>query len=281
MLAHPYDKYKHKLEFPCFVQPKLDGIRAVYNDKKLFSRNNKEFLSVNHISSTLEEIIPDNIVLDGELYISSADYPEDSDVLFEELVSTIKKSVNIDNEKSKLVKYYVYDIYDKNNPKLIFKERNEIIKKIFEDNINNNDFIKNIKYVETFIIDNEKEILEYHKKFLSSNYEGTMLRNSNGIYSKKHRSHDLQKYKDFLTEEFEIVNFKDGKGKDEGLVTFLCKTENGDIFAVKPNGTDEYRRDLYNNGKEQIGKLLIVKYQQISKKGVPRFGIGKTIRDYE
>ena len=77
------------------------------------------------------------------------------------------------------------------------------------------------------------------------------------------------------------MNFKDGKGKDEGLVTFLCKTENGDIFAVKPNGTDEYRRDLYNNGKEQIGKLLIVKYQQISKKGVPRFGIGKTIRYYE
>jgi DNA ligase-1 len=38
---------------------------------------------------------------------------------------------------------------------------------------------------------------------------------------------------------------------------------------------------LYKRGDSLIGKYLTVTYQELSEYGVPRFPVGKTIRDYE
>src|SRR5581483_9532245 len=60
MLAKSYDKDGHKIIFPAFVQPKLDGHRciAVIQDGKctLWSRTRKPITGVPHIARKLEEV---------------------------------------------------------------------------------------------------------------------------------------------------------------------------------------------------------------------------------
>jgi len=64
-------------------------------------------------------------------------------------------------------------------------------------------------------------------------------------------------------------------------VIWKCKTKEGKEFEVRPVGTVESRSELLKNASKCIGKFLTVTYQELSEFGVPRFPVGKTIRDYE
>lgn len=76
MLAHSFDQQSDKIEFPCFVQPKLDGIRciAIINNGscELWSRTKKRITSLPHIIEELEKRYPaGKIIFDGELFSNS------------------------------------------------------------------------------------------------------------------------------------------------------------------------------------------------------------------
>ena len=51
------------------------------------------------------------------------------------------------------------------------------------------------------------------------------------------------------------------------------------MFSVRPKGTIEMRRDWFKNSKKYIGKKLTVIYQELSELGVPRFPVGKSVRE--
>ena len=116
-------------------------------------------------------------------------------------------------------------------------------------------------------------------KWVSEGYEGIMLRNTFGMYLVNHRSHDLQKYKEFLEDEYVIVGFKEADGRDKGTIIWICMTPEGREFSVRPRGSLEMRRDWFENGSKYIGKKLTVIYQELSEMNVPRFPVGKAIRD--
>ena len=78
MLAHDYNKRGKSAKFPCFVQPKLDGVRAV-GSNGLFSRARKPFAHLTHIVNEL----PSGIILDGELYTNK--------LTFQEIVGLVKR----------------------------------------------------------------------------------------------------------------------------------------------------------------------------------------------
>ena len=96
-----------------------------------------------------------------------------------------------------------------------------------------------------------------------------------------HRSPDLQKFKTFLDDEYEIVGFTQGTGTDEGCVIWECKTKEGKTFSVRPRGSVAERQGYFNNGNEWIGSQLTVRYQELTDGGIPRFPVGITIRNYE
>ena len=85
-------------------------------------------------------------------------------------------------------------------------------------------------------------------------------------------------------DEFEIVDFKEGKGNDKGTIIFKCKTNAGGedkFFEVRPRGTREERKEMFENGKDYIGKKITVKYFELTDENIPRFPVGIAIRDYE
>lgn len=276
MLAQDFNKHKNKICFPCYIQPKLDGYRCIYNaiSKKMTSRQGKEFTIIKKskvLFKELENITcknehSNNLILDGELYIHGG--------TFEHLGILRKiKELSVDDlEILNKIEYHVYDIVDEN---LSFRERNEILQKLFE----NNKF-KMIKYVETNIVNDYEKLDKIYLKFTSEdNYEGAIVRNSDGKYRCKFRSMDLLKRKDFEDSEFTIINFtfeKDITGNDENLIVWICENNNKQIFNVRPQGTREERQKLYNEGVKYIGKKLWVKYFELTDAGVPRFPTTKT-----
>ena len=120
---------------------------------------------------------------------------------------------------------------------------------------------------------------DYHRQFVDEGFEGIMLRQTNGLYEVNKRSKFLQKLKLFMEEEFEIINFHDGEGHDKNMVIWECKTGCGKLFSVKPRGTFEERRIMFTTASTQIGRFLTVIFQEYSADGIPRFPVGKSIRD--
>lgn len=260
MLALSFDKREKDIRYPCFVQPKIDGIRCIQKDNKLFSREGTPF---SEYLDFLKVTVPENVIIDGELYSDQ--------IPFETLVGAvkIKKQKNIPKKEIlDNIKYCIFDVYFKDNPTTTFEERNNWINKHLENNV-----------VPFQKIDNKETLMKVYQTYLDNGYEGIMIRNVSSIYKQNYRSPDLQKLKPFQDSEFEIVGYKDGIGQDLGAVIWICDNGKGILFDVKPSDTVENRKKMFINGQDFIGKWLTVKYQALNQSGVPRFANGKTLRE--
>lgn len=273
MLAHPFDKRKHNITYPAIVQRKFDGVRCLAvlnrdNSVTLMSRKGKEFPHLNHIREDVEMNNRNrNLVLDGELY---------SDTLsFQELVGLVRRvTLKPGNDEQMLeVSLRVYDCISLNSEP-DFRERYETIRQV-------TDGATYLSLVENVTVANESEIHAAQAQFVEEGYEGAMVRNLTGAYRIGKRSADLQKVKTFLDGEYTISGFVEGTGNEAGCVVWECQTPDGNTFRVRPRGTQEARRELFENGGDYVGQQLTVRYQELTDDGVPRFPVGIAIRDYE
>lgn len=282
MLANKYEpsassKKRAGIVFPCYVQPKLDGLRCVvYLDPATQnpvyqSRTGGIFNTLHHLDVAIRQLLKDSpeLVLDGELYTNQ--FP------FEELAGLIKKKAITSQEdiaKIQCVQYHLYDIVLSETP---FRLRTQIILDLPKTASLKTDPL--IEIVPTHYVNAESEFREKFGEFVAQGYEGIMLRNVAGLYQENYRSNDLMKYKEFFESEYPIVGFKEASGRDEGTVIWECETPDGRRFCVRPRGTQESRREWFVNAKAFVGSQLTVIYQELSEMGVPRFPVGKAIRD--
>ena len=132
------------------------------------------------------------------------------------------------------------------------------------------------------VLDSEEHAKEEYNNYLKLGYEGMMIRNTESLYQEK-RSYDLQKFKPFEDDEFPIVGIEEGRGKLRGHVAaFVCEGKDGNTFKAKLDGNTSFLKECFNNSGLWEGKKLTVRYQGLTtKSGVPRFPVGKSIRDYE
>ncbi len=276
MLAQDFNKHSKKIKYPCYIQPKLDGYRCVYTNGKMYSRNGKEY-AIMYGSKVHKELLMleeqykkegKTIVLDGELYVHN-------DLKFEQygVLRKIKKSAQ-DEAVVNSMEYHVYDIINEES----FGQRLQKMKKLFK----NNQQLKFVRKVDTLICNSIDDVNKYNEFFLEENYEGSMIRNSDGLYKQKYRSYDLQKYKKFDDAEFIIVDYtleNDVLGKNDSPVVWICETSDRKPFNVPSKGTREERTELFKNGRKYIGKMLSVQYFGLTSDGVPRFP--KSLREGE
>lgn len=273
MLAHKFAEQGHKIKYPAFVQPKLDGIRCIAIVKggkcTLWSRTRKPITSCPHIIEELERIFPmSDVTLDGELY--NHDYKSN----FEKIVSLVRQEEP--DPEHHIIHYHVYDMVNDS----VFEVRTESLKDgLMEYTLSPN---SSLRLVPTFLCTVEENVMQFFDEFRKNGYEGAMLRNANSKYVNK-RSYDLQKVKEFDDAEFEIIGIDEGRGKLSGHVgAFRCRMENGKEFLAKMSGDTAKLRDYFNDHSKWRGKRLTVQYQGLtSAEGVPRFPVGVTIRDYE
>ena len=255
------DKYKNFQ--PGFAQPKLDGFRCVINRHGMWSRAGKPFISSPHIMEALQpffDMYPD-LILDGELYNHEL---RDN---FDEIQSliTVKSDKSLTEEhyaKTRdMVQYHVYDI-----PSLgtnLFEDRNEYLLALVRT-LNS----EHIVFVPTKYVESEEQFDVLHGEWLEQGYEGSMWRN-NTPYENR-RTKNLQKRKDFVDEEFEVVSIEEGQGNWANVAKrVICRLPDGREFGAGIKGTRERAADLLHEKHH----IVTIKYFQLTPDGIPRFGV--------
>ena len=269
MLAKTFSK-KNQTYHDKIVQPKYNGIRAVsfrhINDTTLMSRERKIFDQVKHINEDTLSLFG-MYSPDGELY--------NHDLTFQETIRRVKKY------REGLTEEIEYWIYDLAVPDIVFEERSRIIDSLTPKDHNI------IKKVPGYCISSYDDFKHYHDVFVKDGYEGIILRDRHSLYAFNDRPKCLQKYKEFIDDEYKIVDFTkeewydDINGITRNLVIWICEIKTGERFTVRPKGSFLIREEMYKNADFYLKKPLTVRYQEKSENGTPIFGVGLSIRDYE
>jgi len=264
MLAHEFKS--QKLTLPAHCQTKLDGMRALTIKQngvvKLISRGGLTY-DVPHIQQELNQLLSEGQCLDGELYLHGEH--------LQDIISLVKRQ----QEGSENLEYWIYDAPNPGKTPNPWRERFKIIA-----NLKLSSF-PHIKLTPSYLIHSEDEIKTFHDKFVGEGYEGAIIRNLEGDYLFGYRSHDLQKYKNFLDSEFKITDVKEGKGKAAGTAIWVCQTPNGDEFDCAMRTSQKERQRLFKEAKQYIGQLLTVRYFAMTKDQKPQFPVGISIRPPE
>lgn len=282
MALQVYDKYKKYIEYPCYIQPKLDGIRLTAkienHDVILLSRRLNEFYGFDFIENEIKLLLEDepDIILDGELYNHNLSLQE---------ISGIVRSENENNQEKLQLQFYIFDCIDLKN-QLSFEERFNKLKNLFKH--------KRFKYLvllDTIKIYNEKESNNYFKQYVDSGYEGIIYKNMNAKYEysnyKEIRSKMFLKRKKGYDAEYKIVDFTSGtKGKDKNAIIFIMETNDGKTFKSVPNDTLKNRKEMYYLALEKFNtlyknKMATIKFDEYSNDNVPLRAKFIAIRDYE
>jgi len=160
MLANKFED--KKATFPCLVQPKLDGVRCLFDGKQAWTRNLKDHKP--HILTMLQERYPmltGGLVLDGELMLPGG--------TFQETVSAVKKEYPGISEN---LKYHVYDCYFEDSPSSPFAERLISVRSVLE-RVGEHPVL-------TLDVRDSKTLWECLDRFINEGYEGFDLPQSDG-----------------------------------------------------------------------------------------------------
>ncbi len=266
MLAQKFVDAGHRMKYPAFAQIKLNGVRCLARregDKIFFtSRKNKSYDSaLPHLVQPLLSMMKDGEIYDGEIYIHG--------VPFQMIASWVKKL----RPESTQLQYWVYDKAIEGVP---FSER---LKQYWDEIPDEHPLIVKVM---SYSVLSPEEVKPLHDTFYNEGYEGIILRNRDGLYLFDHRSADLQKYKIFEDAEFKIVGGRTAEtGRYAGGCIFKCVTKEGKEFEVCPRGTMQIRKQYYQDLPKLIGKDLTVRYQELSKDGIPIFPVAICVRDFE
>lgn len=271
LLAKDYKEYSAEVVYPVWTQPKLDGVRCIMTKDGPFSRNGKPFLSIPHIYEKLISIATDTgIEFDGELY------NHDLKSNFDKIISLVRKSKPTKedlNESRELVQYWIYDIRDPDNtfgPR--FKKLSELIKDLDQEGI--------VKICPTKQVASEAELSATYADYLQDGFEGQMIRLSNAGYEFK-RSMNLLKRKEFIDQEFKVLDILEGEGNRSGMAGYMQFEINGNPFKANMQGNRELYREYLTNKQNYVGKKATIRYQNLTPDGIPRFPVVIAVRDYE
>jgi len=272
MLANKWEDYKEDMEYPVAIQCKLDGIRCVITKDGMFSRNGKPIVSAPHIFESLKQFFKTypSIVLDGELYNHELKYN------FNKIVSLVKKTKPTQedlDESETLIEYHCYDMFDRDNPTMQFVHRTARIAQM--------ELGKYVVKVKTFMVPNEQKLDEHYAQFVEDGYEGGIIRNVKAPYENK-RTKNLLKRKDFIDEEYTILDIVEGEGGRTGTAGYMVfKNKDGKQFKSNIKGDFEYLAQLLKDRKELIGKQATIKYFSLTPDAIPRFPYVIAVRDYD
>ena len=267
MLAKKYGEMD--FAFPVYTQPKLDGMRCIVTKDGMWSRTGKPIVSAPHIYNALKSLFSENpnYIFDGELFCNK--YKND----FNAIISLAKQTKPTSEDLVLSEKHLQYWIYDFPSSNKVFSARFADIKKLIPDH-------KSLVVVPTNLVNTQEELDSLYSEYLKDGQEGQMIR-IDDIYENK-RSKFLLKRKEFIDDEFRIVNISEGNGNRSGMFGRAHLITSGGVeFEANARGNVSFYEELLKNKSKYIDKMATVRYQNLTPDGKPRFGVIITIRDYE
>lgn len=274
LLAHTYEP--HRVTYPCYVQPKLNGVRALYQNGRFLSRDQVPFPVglLDHLAKPLlEQFGTDHPPLDGELYVHG--WP------LQKILGAITPVRQKPTGETLQVEYHIFDVVD-------FDHSFE--KRMVESSVVTQG--THIFRVPSYWVQENSTADRHYAAFVDSGYEGMMYRLGHCPYTKpKQQAHTLHgtptwhvrsrflsdknnrcwhllKRKDWKDDEFKIVSFNltIGEKGEEGF-QLGCLTPSGKPFFVGTGLTAQERQFYFDNSP--VGLRAKVKYLVLSQDGIP------------
>lgn len=268
MKVSVYQDNRGKVQFPCTVSPKLNGVNAEArlldnNEIILLSRGGEEYTLPEHWREELlqmfEELGVDS--LNGEVY-KHGEWLQD-------ITGAIKKHRPLTDE----LEFHVFDLPTHGGT---WREREEILDDELLKIVEHHTFFKEFVFpVSSEEVNSHEKIENLHKMYVDAGYEGIIIRNYDGLYEYNTRSNVVFKMKVPLSEEFLIT----GYSKDKyGHPVFELDSKGG-TFKAKPKGTSEQRLAIMNEADSWIGRWMTAEFESYSKGGKPTKPVGIGLRE--
>lgn len=260
MLAKTYgDGLSCQYKPGMLVQPKLNGIRALYHNGTFVSRDG-EVWSANCLTHLRDALTPfRDVILDGELYVHGQH--------LQAINSRIAVVRTTPHPEESTIQFHVFDYISRESAFV----RAAVLSRALRTHPN-----EHICPVATFFTQSMQEADIYYARFKASGYEGMMYREATAPYAlmdnckrKDLRTSWLLKRKDWLDLDAIILGQGEGTGKHAGTMSYFTLEWNGKVFEVSSGPTDAERHLYYKLGPALVGQRCKIEYRELTSEGTP------------
>ena len=131
--------------------------------------------------------------------------------------------------------------------------------------------LKYLRHVERRTVTADySEIIKIHDEYVALGYEGAMIKIINAPY-KFGRGHEVMKLKAFHDVDLKIKELLEGTGKHIDKLGSVVVEFKGVDVQVGSGFSDDLRESVWNNPKDFIGRMIEVRYQEVTPDGSLRF----------
>lgn len=237
------------------VSEKLDGVRALWDGRTLYSRRGNAFAP----PPWFVEGWP-AVPLDGELWMGRG--------TFEALSGTVRRR-SPDEDAWRRVRYMVFDLPAHPGA---FDERRRALEAMLAELAPG----APIAPVRQFEVASHAELMAALDEVVAGGAEGLMLRRRDSRH-RSGRSDDLLKLKPHEDAEAVVIGHVPGRGKYRGMLgSLLVETADGRRFRLGTGFSDAERRR-----PPPVGSSVTYRYRGTTSTGLPRFASFLRLRDDE
>lgn len=250
-------------EWFCLSQ-KLNGNRATYIEGKLISRQGKEFTNVDHILGELNEFqsdLTEPYVFDGEIIRKNVDNLPDNENF---RIGT--GLLTSDAEDKTALSFVLFDMlplseFRKGESTKTYRERMELMDFAREWMIVS--FCDHLSVVPFLYSGTDQSMIQKCLDEMdAAGKEGCMLARDVTYKCKRHNG--LLKVKTFYTIDLKVVGFETGTGKNEHTLGNIIVEYKDNTVGVGSGFTDEMRDWVWVNRDSLLGRVVEVKYKEIT-----------------
>ena len=264
-LAQKFDMKRLAGKEHVAVEPKLDGIRCfaiVENSEvKLFARSGKLITNFDKTIGKDLHVLGDGCY-DGELM------GEDFTSLMRQAYR--KENVNTAGTYLSLFDYLPISEWRSHEATMTCDERyNELVKRV--NRVENQRDSVFIKVIDRFYceVDYDK-IKKLHDDFVRDGFEGAMIKYLDAPY-KFGRGFEVMKMKVFHDVDLPIQALLEGTGKHAGKLGSVKVLFNGVEVQIGSGFSDDLREAIWNDPDSFTGRLIEIRYQEVTQDGSLRF----------
>ena len=247
MLAKPLEW--HRVKYPCVSTVKLDGVRAIYRNGAFYTRNGKILYGL----EALVERLSGAPVLDGELVCPGMDFQTSS--------GSLRSFAETPNAQ-----FYIIDVPEHRSKHFLLRMASTVLWTI------PNSPVQDIPWI---LANKPEDIEQHYQACLEAGYEGVVVKPMEYEYVDK-RSFDWMKLKAINTVDARIVDIFEGAGKySSSAGGVIIQMPDSEVLVRVGSGfSDQQRDEIYADPDKFIGRMIEVKYHEVTPDGSlrhPRF----------
>jgi DNA ligase-1 len=116
------------------------------------------------------------------------------------------------------------------------------------------------------------EIKDLHDNYVAQGYEGAMIKDLNAPY-RFGRGYEVMKLKVFHDVDLKIKSLEEGTGKHTGKLGSVTVVFNGVEVRVGSGFSDSNREEIWRAPDSFVGRVIEVRYQEVTPDGSLRFPV--------